>query len=62
MEQKQINRGIDTMSVMHQARALRGMHQRMVLGSLVDAIASAVRGALGGAGRAVTLAYGRTHR
>lgn len=62
MERKQIDQVIDTMSVMEQARALRGMHQAMALGNLVDAIASGLRGVVGDARRAMTLVYGRTNR
>jgi hypothetical protein len=62
VERKQINQGIDTMSVMNQARALREVHQPMVLGNLVDAIVSHIRVAFTGAGRAMTLVYGRTGR
>jgi hypothetical protein len=51
MERKQIDQVIDTMSVMEQARALRGMHQAMALGNMVDAIVSRVRGWLGDARR-----------
>jgi hypothetical protein len=60
MEGKQINQVIDSMNVMERARALRGMHQAMLLGNMVDAIASRVRGAVSDAGRAMTLVYGRT--
>jgi hypothetical protein len=62
MERKPVDQVIDTMSVMEQARALRGMHQAMALGNLVDAIVSRVRGVLGDARRAMTLVYGRTNR
>jgi hypothetical protein len=54
MERKQIDQVIDTMSVMEQARALRGMHQAMALGNLVDGIVSRVRGWLGDARRGRT--------
>ncbi len=62
MERKQIDQVIDTMSVMEKARALRGMHQAVALGNLVDAIVSRVRGVPGEARRAMTLVYGRTRR
>lgn len=62
MERKPIDQVIDTMSVMEQARALRGMHQAMALGNLVDAIVARVRGGPGNARRAMTLIHGRTNR
>ena len=62
MESRQIDQVIDTMNVMDRARALRGMHQAMLLGNLVDAIVSGVRGALRSAGHAMTLVYGRAGR
>ena len=62
MKSTQINQVIDSMNVMDRARAVRGMHQAMVLGNMVDAITSSVRGALGSAGRAMTLVYGRPSR
>jgi hypothetical protein len=62
MERKQIDQVYDTMNLMDRARALRGMHQAMLLGNLADALASGVRDALSGAGRAMALVYGRTGR
>ena len=62
MGQKPINRVIDTMNVIERASALRGMHQAMALGNLVDAIVSDVRGALSDAGHAMDLLYGRAAR
>ena len=62
MKSNEINQVIDTMNVMDRARALRGMHQAMALGNLVDAITSSVRGAVNSAGHAMTLVYGQTSR
>jgi len=53
---------IDSMNVLARARALRDAHQAMVLAKMYDAIASGVRRALGDAGRAMTLVYGRASR
>jgi hypothetical protein len=50
---------IDSMNAIERARALRGVHQAMVLRGLVDAIVSRVRRALASAGHAMTLVYGK---
>jgi len=55
MERQQILQVIDTMSAAERADALRGMHQAMVLGNLVDAVVSGVRGALRKVRRATTM-------
>ena len=46
MEPQQIMRVIDTMNAAERVRALRGMHQAMVLGRLVEYAFSSIRAAL----------------
>ena len=60
MERKELNQTFDTMTVINQARALREVHQPMVLRNLARAIVSRIRAALIDAGRAMTLVYGRS--
>ena len=52
-------KAIDTMDALARAKALRGAHQAMALGNLVDAIVPGVRYALSDARRAMDVVYGR---
>jgi len=51
---------IDSMNVLERARALRDLHQAIILGNFVDAVSRRVRVALRNAGRALTLVLGRS--
>jgi hypothetical protein len=62
MKSKQLNQIVDTMNVMDRARALRGMHQAILLANVADAIATRARRALESAGRALTVVYDRGGR
>jgi len=62
MKSRHTEQVLHSMNVLQQARALRDMHQAFILGDIVDAVSSRVRGAFLDAGRAMTLAYGRTGR
>jgi hypothetical protein len=59
METRQIESVIATMNVAERAQALRAMHQALLIERLFTAMGSRVRKALRGAGRAITLVYGR---
>ena len=60
MERENIMQVINTMNVAERQRALRGMHQAMVLGRLWDAAASTVQGMVRNVARVTSLAQGRT--
>ena len=62
MHGKQFESVLDTMNVMERARALRAMHQALLLEKLASAIVARVRRALRSACHAMTLVYGRAVR
>jgi hypothetical protein len=59
MKRAQKESVIDSMNAIERARALRGMHQAMLLRRLADALTSQVRSALASAGHAMSQVYGR---
>ena len=59
METRQIESVIATMNPMERARALRAMHQALLIERLFAAIGTSVRRAARSARHAMTLVYGR---
>ena len=59
METRQIESVIATMNTMERARALRAMHQALLIERLFSAIGTRVRRAVHSARHAMTLVYGR---
>ena len=59
MDTKQIESVISTMNAMERARALRAMHQALLIERLFIAIATRVGRAVRSARHAMTLVYGR---
>jgi hypothetical protein len=62
MNGKRTSEVLSTMYAVERARALQGMHQALRVEKLFSAATSRVRNALGSAGRAMTLVYGRPGR
>ena len=59
METRQIESVISTMNTMERARALRAMHQALLIERLFTAIGTRARKAVKSARHAMTIAYGR---
>ena len=62
MHSKEFESVLRTMNVVERARALRAMHQALLIEQLTSRIVARVRKALRSARHAMTLAYGRAGR
>jgi hypothetical protein len=62
MHSKEFESVLRTMNVVERARALRAMHQALLIEQFTSSIVARVRKALRSAGHAMTLAYGRGGR